>query len=260
MQSNEGAFYPNAIDWDQIAEIEKEMESHWFVDAEANAIDNLEMIEHFLMMSESPWRWKWVVIAAHQTLYSFLILALAGTAPSLHVTEPEMAGMVHYLSHRGLTAREIAQKLGLSDKPVSKSQVEKLLKSELKLISIWKAIERMSATTPNTGEPHNPERNDYLPWSHSRRLTLTDEQDSAIKTLINEFRNGFEHFQPKYWYIVPELFPPLLSHILCVIRFVALESNCILDFGSDQEKRVKSAIERIQMHLNLLNQTSLQSP
>jgi hypothetical protein len=43
-----------------------------------NAIDNLEMITHFLN-SSFAFKWKWVCIALHQALYGFTIAALQGS-------------------------------------------------------------------------------------------------------------------------------------------------------------------------------------
>jgi hypothetical protein len=41
-----------------------------------NAIDNLQMTVHFLKSFSGIKKWKWAVIALHQTLYSFFIVAL----------------------------------------------------------------------------------------------------------------------------------------------------------------------------------------
>jgi len=41
-----------------------------------NAIDNLHMMVYFLKTFSDVKKWKWAIIALHQTLYSFFIIAL----------------------------------------------------------------------------------------------------------------------------------------------------------------------------------------
>jgi hypothetical protein len=49
---------------------------------EQNALDYLEKVVSFIKSSkDKPVNWKWVIIAIHATLYSFMICALKGTNP-----------------------------------------------------------------------------------------------------------------------------------------------------------------------------------
>jgi hypothetical protein len=71
-------------------------------------------------MTDSHWRWKWVVIAAHQAMYTFFILALSGTAPRLTVTAPERAAFAQMRSREGYSSAQIAEELTeLKKKPIS---------------------------------------------------------------------------------------------------------------------------------------------
>src|SRR2546426_9631731 len=49
------------------------------LDELTNAIDNLEMCSHFLATLPHPIRWKWAIVALHQTIYGFAICAVKGT-------------------------------------------------------------------------------------------------------------------------------------------------------------------------------------
>ena len=64
-------------------------EFRWLrLDEQENAIDNLEMVHHFLTGIESERKWKWAIIALHQALYGFLISALRGTDGRLLLKPP----------------------------------------------------------------------------------------------------------------------------------------------------------------------------
>lgn len=242
----------------------------WTLTSIENAIDNVEMAGFFLRSIPTDWRWKWCIIATHQALYGFLICALQGTAPILTVTERNISefpsvgqnhiiGACHAWQANGLSNAEITDKLIAliaanpkkknSGYVVKESTVEKWLKERPKLIGIKEALARMCATQPNTGEPFNEDRNDYLPWLDSRRLVLSGSEKQAIDNLIWKFRNEFEHFIPTSWDINTALFPSMLIHVFRAIRFIALESNCI-GFDEEQLERIIKALDDIQAELD----------
>jgi hypothetical protein len=51
------------------------------LDERTNAVDNLEMVDHFLRTLPNPICWKWAIIALHQALYGYAIAAVHGTDP-----------------------------------------------------------------------------------------------------------------------------------------------------------------------------------
>lgn len=109
---------------------------------------------------------------------------------------------------------------------------------ESRLIGIWTALERTKSE-------------EWMPWSHSVPLTTSDEEEHAIKKIVKEFRNEFEHFRPKAWAIEVSGMPELLKHVLRVIRHLALESNTVTYVDDGLEQRVKTAFAEIE---NLLGQ------
>ncbi len=69
------------------------MTKQWLrIDELENAIDNLEMAGDFLEQIPPLIKWKWVVIAVHQALYGFAILAIRGTNPSERVIRIDKKG------------------------------------------------------------------------------------------------------------------------------------------------------------------------
>lgn len=108
-----------------------------------------------------------------------------------------------------------------------------------RLISIWEALDRAK----------NPL---WMPWSHSIPLTTTPDEDRAIRRLVEEFRNGFEHFRPQLWLIEVSGLPVLLHHVSRVILFLALDSNCITYVDRKQEPRIRAAFTSIAQALEEL--------
>lgn len=53
-----------------------------------NSVDNLEMTKYFLESLPGPIRWKWAIIALHQTLYGFAVCATKQTDSSWSLKKP----------------------------------------------------------------------------------------------------------------------------------------------------------------------------
>jgi hypothetical protein len=85
-----------------------------------------------------------------------------------------------------------------------------------RLITIWEALRRCE--DPQWMKQHRD----------SKVLARTQEEATAIRFLVSEFRNNFEHFQPAAWSIEVSGMPRVVNHVIHVIRFLALESNNVL--------------------------------
>lgn len=103
-------------------------------------------------------------------------------------------------------------------------------KSGKKLISFNKALKRCQ----------KPEYMHML--ATSKCLQLTDEQNESIHYLKDTFRNNFEHFIPKSWYIELHGIPKIVIDVLDVIRFLALDTGNYIDLTEKQMKKVKSIV------------------
>lgn len=109
-------------------------------------------------------------------------------------------------------------------------------KDEEKLISVWEALKRAKDAR----------------WMHlgiSQPLVTTPDEDAAIERLIKEFRNEFEHFRPKHWSIEVSGMPDIIARVLRVIRFLALESNCVVYPAEDEENRTQQILAKIGRRL-----------
>ena len=80
--------------------------------------------------------------------------------------------------------------------------------------------------------------------SNSKHLILTQEQDMAINILKDEIRNNFEHFSPKGWSIQIKIFHEIISKILEVIHFLALETGNYVLLDPIKKEYVKSLFSR----------------
>lgn len=107
---------------------------------------------------------------------------------------------------------------------------------EGKLISIWEAIDFAKEPADTTSEFHNS-------------LVLSSDEEWAIKKLVDDFRNEFEHFNPKLWSVEVSGMPKIFSLIIRVVRFIALESKRVNSSITD-EQRIEAAIEKIELWLN----------
>ena len=108
--------------------------------------------------------------------------------------------------------------------------------SDGKLISIWEAIDLVKKPA------------DVAPEFH-KSLVLSSDENWAVGKLVDEFRNEFEHFTPKSWSVEVSGMPKLISLVIRVIRFIALESNRVNSSISDEE-RIKIALVRVESILN----------
>jgi len=108
-----------------------------------------------------------------------------------------------------------------------------LIKNNNKLITVWAALERAKDAKS-------------MPLGISKPLVTSPEEDAAIKKLTNEFRNEFEHFKPKLWSIELSGMPTIMRHVLRVIRFLALEADCVSYPDEIQRDAVQQAVTRIE--------------
>jgi len=99
------------------------------------------------------------------------------------------------------------------------------------LISIWEAVRRtkdQSYIGPS-GQP----------------LVISKEEEHAIERLVNEFRNGFEHFAPTGWSIEVSGMSRILAHILRVIQGIAIGTHALRFYDINEERRLHEALSRV---------------
>ena len=205
-------------------------EEHFELNEIDNLIDNVEMVAHFLETS-IPYKWKWVAIALHQALYGALISALQGSDSRQTVVDRQKdSGKAVMLHVNKVPINVIASSFGESEKTI-RDWI-----SNPYLISLDEALYRVK-------------RQKYLPYDTTHPLVTTAVENHAIHMLTKELRNEFEHFTPKSLVVFTSGMPAIVSSLLRVIRFLEFESNNVT-MSIEQEQRLKSALEKIEHHLN----------
>ncbi|MBE3139300.1 MAG: hypothetical protein IMZ53_01830 [Thermoplasmata archaeon] len=205
-------------------------EDYFEIDETENLIDNLEMVTHFLEAS-IPYKWKWALIALYQALYGALISTLQGTDPRQTVVDRQKdSGKAVMLHVNRVPIDIIASSFG-KDQDTIRDWI-----SNPYLISLDEALRRVK-------------QKEFLPsLSNAQPLSTTAEEDAAIRRLTKEFRNEFEHFAPKGWVVYTSIFPPIVTSVLRVIRFLEFESNCV-NMSVEQEQRVNTGLAKIEQLL-----------
>lgn len=76
----------------------------------------------------------------------------------------------------------------------------------------------------------------------SKCLQLTDQQNKSIHYLKDTFRNNFEHFIPKSWFIELHGIPQIVIDVLNIIRFLSLDTGNFIHLTQKQIQRIKSIV------------------
>lgn len=106
---------------------------------------------------------------------------------------------------------------------------------ESQVISIWEAIRRAKDTQ-------------YL-WPGGVPLVTTPEEDRSVDRVVNEFRNGFEHFAPAAWSIEVSGMPMLLGRVLRVVEGIAIGTNSVRYWDDNERAAVVATIWRLKQLL-----------
>jgi hypothetical protein len=151
------------------------------------------------------YQWKWAILALHNTVQGFMVLALRGSH-SLHVYRPEDAA-------RWLEAHE---KWG----PYP---------TDLKLddfLNLYKKIK---------GEL-------MLKFVDSKRFVPSGTQGRSVKEL-NGLRNEFVHFTPKGWSLEVSGLPVICLDCLNIVEFLGWESRNLPWPDENAMARVRVALD-----------------
>jgi hypothetical protein len=173
-------------------------------DETEEAISALEMVaEQSVRMQEDTYRWKWIILAIHNALQGFMVLALR--------------------SGNGLRPlRDDIAAAWLKAYQEGKNPPQEKLDSFLNLYKKIKS-ERM------------------LFYVHSKKFLPKVRQESSIKKL-NSLRNDFIHFLPRMWVLEVGGLPQICLDCLDAIQFLAWESGNIFWRSEIHEKRAQQAL------------------
>lgn len=187
------------------------------IDERTEAINSLEKTYQFILeVHNDTYYWKWVIIALHNTIQAFMVLALMGTAGLNVIKAPEKSFE--------------AIQLG-------KDYPKEYLLNFCKLYDDIKSKERMMQNI------------------YSKSFSGSKEIDNAMK-ILNEFRNNFVHFIPCNWSLEISWLPVICKQVLLVLEFLILESGNVRFYENDEFekaylaeliKKIRSALERLEI-------------
>lgn len=180
------------------------------------AVSALESVAEFAeKVSIDPYRWKWVIIAVHNAVQGFMVLALRRGSGLMALKDK--------VAQKWLEAYERGE-----------TYPEEKLDTFLNLYTKIKSPKMCC-------------------YGHSKHFLPTVNNDRSMKRL-NEFRNEFIHFVPKGWSLQLEGLPDICLNCLSVLSFLAWESGNIMwnesEMRSRAEAAYKSSVESLtQVHL-----------
>ena len=162
------------------------------------------VMENTLLVENDPFRWKWIVIALHNSLQNTMVSALKqGNGFHAMTNDSFKKWMEAYRGNEPLPPTKLANFLDLY-KRIKKKHVMEC-------------------------------------YVHSRRFVAKQEHTESIKKL-NSIRNRFIHFELDVWSLEITAMPELCLHCMDVIRFLVFESGNVTFYKEGEDKRMKSAI------------------
>ncbi len=208
-------------------------------DTEHEAVRALEATAQFLEEAESdPTKWKWAIIALHNAVQGFMVLALQGTW-NVTVLRREQR-------ERKLKAQQDyyrARKAG--DEAAANAANEIMLFGEAELAPFEHLYARIKS--PDYG---------MRQFMESQHFTARPGDDQCIECL-NDLRNEFIHFVPSRRRMLLTRFPAVTEAGLYLISFLLRDSKNIHWFhGRDRQNlkpRAENAIDRCMASLTRIN-------
>jgi hypothetical protein len=187
-------------------------------DEYVEAFLSLEMVSDSLpKVLDNIHYWKWVLIALHNALQGYMVLALKGTDNINVLTEK--------------CAQEWRAARARGDDILPKRKLDSFW-------NLYKKIQAHDLMTMYDGKPFKPH----------------GTQTKSVK-MLKELRNDFIHFLPKGWTL--EILDLLLVARDCIdiIEILAFECEIILWRDRHVETKTKDLIAQVKSHLAILNES-----
>jgi hypothetical protein len=184
-------------------------EGQWIeTDAALEAVSGLEMVsEQLTKISINHYYWKWVILALHNSLQGFMVLALRGHN-NVNIFTKKCA-------EEWLAAYEQGRPRDPYPKLADFRELYKRIKSD-----------RMQL------------------YSNSKIFKPNNTQNFSVKKL-NSLRNEFIHFVPANWSLGIGGLPQIVKDCINIISFLAFESGNVIWHDTTLEQRTRELIEQI---------------
>ncbi len=198
------------------------MKEHWLKTNEhEEAVSALEMAAEFSgRIQEQVDSWRWVVLALHNSLQGFMVLALRGTDGLRPLRD------------------DIAKKWLAAHRKKGEYPVEKLDS----FLNLYKKIKSKK----------------MLFYGHSKRFVPNGHQTQHVKEL-NSLRNEFIHFLPKSWALELSGLPEICLDCMGVIEFLAFDCGNVHFYEDERRRRTEKALRTARSSLERIQDCYLKS-
>jgi hypothetical protein len=196
----------------------KPTREHWLsTDRALDAVNSLEMVyEQLAKTNRDPHRWKWVLIALHNALQAYMVLALRGSDGLNVLTDKLAKEQVDAWKQNS----KILRPLRLDD-----------------FGNLYKKIQK---------------RKLMLRGTSSKVFVPQGTQDESVE-LLQELRNDFIHFVHGGLAIKLIGLPRVVKDCIDIIDFLAFKCGNVLWYDDTLEARTKELIEQIRLQLQNVN-------
>lgn len=194
------------------------MEVWLITDETEEAISALEMLAEIIpSINFDNYRWKWAIIAIHNALQGFMVLALRERNRLIVLT------------------KKSAKKWITVDEHNRTDPDNKLKYPEEKLDNFLNLYDKIKSDS-------------MLFYFYSKKFKSNNEHDESVK-MINNLRNEFIHFVPKGWSLELTGAPKVCLKCIEIIEFIYFESGNIFMYDNKQKERTTVALNMIKKSL-----------
>jgi len=208
----------------------------WLSTDEAlEAVVSLEMVSHTLpKVIENLHYWKWVLIALHNALQGYMVLALKGP-DSLNVLTKKCAQEWRAARERGDDVYPERRLVGFLNL-YKKIQRGRKLYDERVTTGRW--LPRGSSDL-------------MLMYNGSQPFKPQGTQNESVR-MLSELRNQFVHFLPTNLALGVHGLPRVVADCTDIIDFLVCECGTILWYDTSLEQRSKELISQVRKDLDPL--------
>ncbi len=218
---DEGTFVAEYLDWQPRLRGVAAIETNERIEA-VRALDKAR--EELRRVLADPYYWKWVIIALHNALQGFMVLATQGTNPApiarVNKTLLEAYNLLRPVKDLPDKVREkyIAENYGANLEPQA---LQEILERPVTSLGDYDLVNFMDLFA-------RIQSDDYMRQARAGAFqpTLVQVEDVAS---LNEHRNLFTHFTPKTLIVHADAldFPRLVGTCLTVIEFLLGSDNIV---------------------------------
>lgn len=193
-------------------------------DETREAVFSLEFVAEIApSVVDDVYRWKWVIIALHNSVQAFMVMALRESTNVRVLTKKsakKLSDSLHQFSQGGeftWPEERLDQFLNLYDKTKGEAMTQNVF---------------------------------------GRKFEAQDIHDKSMK-MLNEVRNDFIHFVPKRWNLEVNGLPSVCLACLDVIHFLGWESHNVLWVDTGIIERAKMALTQARKTFESLREVNV---